>query len=102
MKERIDSDELQVVIEALENEAAAGCPVATPAEPIARFAIRRWHSVGRRHKYPTLEARISDLTTGLVATFEPEPKNYSWARTEFRHIAETVADILRQRSAAES
>jgi hypothetical protein len=64
-------------------------------EEIARVAIPRWDSYGRRHsrtKAATRGGRILDLMKGMQAHFEPDvPYTHSG---DWRALSEALAEVL--------
>ena len=72
-----------------------GCPAAMPPyDEIVDIAIRRWRSSERRRvKQSDHEARIRDLTKGLIAHFD-ERDVAGWLNNDYECVAERVAAVL--------
>lgn len=83
------------LVAAVEALWARGCPVARDAEGLVEVGARRWRSAARR-RVPLGDpaARVRDLTAGLVAHFEPDPKLVGPLVVDYECVAEELARIL--------
>lgn len=75
-----------------------GCPVASPngqwPDEMVSVALRRWRSVGRRHRKITREIRINDLANGLIAAFESNPKLVGPLKVDYLWLSEQICRVL--------
>lgn len=86
--------ELDAVTLAIARLWEKGCPAAGRPAESARIAIRRWHSVARRERKVTRDARIRDLTAGLIQAFEEDPRLVGPLKRDYECVAEAVANVL--------
>jgi hypothetical protein len=64
-------------------------------ERMASAAIRRWHSVGRRHHDPTWEIKVKDLADGLIAAvWDPAYPRPGPAKRDVLWLAERIGAAL--------
>lgn len=93
-----DDQALKPLIETLERAWESGCPIAGPRarERLARAALRRWRSAGRRirERRPPDEARIEDLAKGLRDALEADPRRVGREMEEYRHVAGLLVPVL--------
>jgi hypothetical protein len=94
----MDTTELDQICSAIQRAWDEGCPVApsdhAAQEKTARIALRRWRSWQRRRVKPDLEARVSDLTKGLIETFCPDPIYVGPLKTDWEYLARSIAPVL--------
>lgn len=71
-------------------------------EKLARVALRRWGSFDRRNKVrrPALEHRIEDLAKGLRDAHYTDRQMVGPLMTDYRYVAERLADVLQDPSDA--
>jgi hypothetical protein len=76
-----------------------GSPIAGQPEKMAQIAIRRYHSAARRGVSPSdAQARIADLTKGLIEHFETNPKLVGPLRKDYQYAAERIDQILKEKN----
>lgn len=90
------SEELTArVTQAVKQAWDEGCPVAGPVEFIVPVAIRRWQSSSRRKiRAVDTEARVKDLSKGLIERFEAEPSTVGPLRSDYDYLAAKIAAHL--------
>ena len=91
------ADELyQLVLAAIESAWEEGSPVAGSVPDrraaIARQALRRWFSAGRRGV--EADRRVEDLSSGLVAAFELKPGLVGPLARDYAYLAARIAEAL--------
>ena len=90
-----DDDLLASATAAIRAAWEEGCPVAGHAEALAPVIVRRWRSAKRRGvRLEDKAERVDDLTRGLIAHYEPDPRLVGPLRVDYRYLAEKVADSL--------
>ena len=95
MPENVSDTLRNEVIAAIARLWEEGCPVASRPEEIAAIALRRWMSAGRRGvEASDREARVRDLTRGVVFHFERDPALVGPLRLDYECVAARVADVL--------
>lgn len=78
----------------------AGCPVAGTNDDEFRqkadIAVRRWDSVGRRHRgaFLSAEERVEDLAKGLRNRFENDGNLVGPLMDDYRYLAGQIAEAL--------
>ncbi len=92
---------VECVRDVLMRAHADGCPVAHPSEEVARIAVRRWDSfANRRVKESNRAGRIDDLTQGLIAYLEANPRLVDPLKADYEYLATLIVDALTARSAS--
>ncbi|MFE2612641.1 hypothetical protein ACFXA2_03395 [Micromonospora chalcea] len=89
----------EAVLRGLDALRAEGCPVAADPqchERLADVGLRRWRSVGRRHRGRRLgpDDRFRDLVRGLVAAFEPDPARVGPLVRDYECVARVIVDAV--------
>jgi hypothetical protein len=89
---------LEQLCAAIQQAWDEGCPIATgnrtAQEQAARIAPRRWRSFQRRRVKPSIEARVRDLTKGLIQAYGCEPVDLGPVRKHFEDLARCLAEVL--------
>lgn len=82
-------------MKAVESAWEEGCPVASPADEIARVAVRRWLSPDRRGVCSDRsDDRIKDLAQGLIESFEKDPGLLGPLKLDYEYLAGRIAEAL--------
>ena len=76
----------------------SGSPVVRPdtVDEILAVAVRRWQSFHRRNsdRAPDVNTRTNDLARGLLNTFEPDPTLAGPLKSDYHHLAATLATVF--------
>ncbi len=88
---------LKRIVEAITKLWQEGSPIAGQPEVMVQIAIRRYYSAGRRGVNPSdAQTRVADLTKGLIAHFENDPKLVGPLRKDYEYAAQRIDQILRE------
>lgn len=94
----MDATTLDAICTAIQQAWDDGCPIApytrTEQEKMAQVAWRRWHSWQRRRVKPDLEARVRDLTNGLIQSCGAEPVYVGRLKTDWEYLARSIVGVL--------
>ncbi len=92
---------VNLAAQAIEAAWEEGCAVASTAyetdqiAEMARIAVRRWLSSGRRGVAPDrFDDRIEDLAKGLIERFEKDPRMVGPLRVDYEYLAGRIDEAL--------
>jgi hypothetical protein len=98
MTAAIDQSVLNAARAALVELCESGSPVVRPdtVDKTLAVAVRRWQSFHRRNSDRTADVgtRTDDLAKGLLNTFEPDPTLTGPLKTDYHHLATTLANVF--------
>lgn len=94
------SDDLlrERMLAAMRDLWASGCPIPSPRweDKLVDVGRRRWQSSARRGvPRDDMDARVRDLTKGLVEHLDPNPKLVGPLVRDYECVARALAAILR-------
>jgi hypothetical protein len=98
MTAALDQSVLNAARVALLQLCESGSPVVRPdtVDKTLAVAVRRWQSFHRRNsnRTPDVNTRTNDLTKGLINTLEPDPSLTGPLKSDYHHLATTLANIF--------
>jgi hypothetical protein len=97
MTPALDQAVLGAARAALVELCESGSPVVRPetVDEILAVAVRRWQSFHRRNdRSADVSTRTGDLAKGLLNTLEPDPTLAGPLKTDYHHLAVTLANLF--------
>jgi hypothetical protein len=98
MTPAMDQAALRAARAALVELCESGSPVvrAETVDKTLAVAVRRWQSFDRRNSdgAPDVDTRTHDLAKGLLNTFEPDPTLAGPLKSDYHHLATTLANVF--------
>jgi hypothetical protein len=89
----MDDPILKQVIQAIETAKDDGCPIGYETEAVAKIALRRYRSQGRRRVKDNRPAKMQDLSKGIIEHFD-DRRLVGPGKTDYLYIAGAIIDVL--------
>ncbi|WP_410792038.1 hypothetical protein [Kribbella sp. C-35] len=93
----MDQAVLRTARAALVELCESGSPVVRPetVDKTLAVAVRRWLSLHRRsERTQDINTRTNDLAKGLLNAFEPDPTLAGPLKSDYHHLATTLANVF--------